>query len=150
MKEIINSFFYGECHNAYEYFGAHPTENGYVFRVYAPNALEVEVIGDFNNWDGRNHKMNKVDDRGIYELYISEVSADYCVYRYNILTRKNRWIKKSDPYAFYSELRPNTASKTYDLSQYQFTDEKWMAKRTKGEHAPVNNYEIHLGIFRRH
>ena len=150
MKDIIKSFFYGECHNAYEYFGAHKTENGYVFRVYAPNALEVEVIGDFNNWEGYNHKMNKVDDRGIYELYIPEVNSDYCIYRYNILTRKHRWIKKSDPYAFYSELRPNTASKTYDLSQYQFTDEKWMAKRTKGEHAPVNIYEIHLGSFRKH
>ena len=59
-----------------------------LMNILVPNALEVEVIGDFNNWDGRNHKMNKVDDRGIYELYISEVSADYCVYRYNILTRK--------------------------------------------------------------
>ena len=126
MKDINKSFFYGECHNAYEYFGAHKTENGYVFRVYAPNALEVEVIGDFNNWEGHNHKMNKVDDRGIYELCIPEVNSDYCIYRYNILTRKHRWIKKSDPYAFYSELRPNTASKTYDLSQYQFSDEKWM------------------------
>lgn len=147
MKGIINKFFRGECHNAYKYFGAHPYKDGYIFRVYAPNALKVEVIGDFNHWNGKDHEMDKIDNRGIYELYIPEVNKDYQIYRYNILTKKNKWIKKSDPYAFFGELRPNTASKTFDLSKFQFSDERWMKKRTKGEHAPLNIYEIHLGSF---
>ena len=87
MKDMLKSFFNGECYNAYEYFGAHPYKNGYVFRVYAPNALEVEVIGDFNNWDGSKHKMKKIDDRGIYELYICKVKKNYEIYRYKIKTK---------------------------------------------------------------
>jgi hypothetical protein len=149
MKDMLKSFFNGECYNAYEFFGAHPYKSGYVFRVYAPNALEVEVVGDFNDWDGCKHKMNKIDDRGIYELYISKVKKNYEIYRYRIKTKRNVWIEKSDPYAFYGELRPNTASKTFDLSKYKFSDEKWMNKRTKGEEGPVNIYEIHLGSFRK-
>ena len=149
MKDMLKSFFNGECYNAYEFFGAHPYKSGYVFRVYAPNALEVEVVGDFNDWDGCKHKMNKIDDRGIYELYISKVKKNYEIYRYRIKTNRNVWIEKSDPYAFYGELRPNTASKTFDLSKYKFSDEKWMNKRTKGEEGPVIIYEIHLGSFRK-
>ena len=149
MKELLHKFFNGECYNAYEYFGAHPYKNGYIFRVFAPNALQVQVVGDFNAWDGSKHIMNKVDNRGIYELYVKEINSDYQVYRYNILTKSNQQIMKSDPYAFYSELRPNTASKTFDLSSYEFHDEKWMKNRTKGEHSPINIYEIHLGSFLR-
>ena len=149
MKELLKKFFNGECYNAYEYFGAHPYKNGYIFRVFAPNALEVQVVGDFNAWNGQNHIMNKIDNRGIYELYVEEVNSDYQVYRYNILTRSHQYIMKSDPYAFYGEMRPNTASKTFDLSSYKFSDEKWMNKRSKGEHAPINIYEIHLGSFLR-
>ena len=62
MKNIIERFFKGECYDAYKYFGAHPYKNGYVFRVYAPNALEIQVIGDFNNWNGSRHKMKKIDE----------------------------------------------------------------------------------------
>ena len=149
MSDLINRFFNGECYNAYEYFGAHPCNEGYVFRVYAPNALEVEVIGDFNNWDGSNHKMNKIDNRGIYELVVKEINSDYQVYRYNIKTKRNIWIKKSDPYAFFSELRPNTASKTFDLSSYKFDDDYWMNKRNKGLNSPINIYEIHMGSFKK-
>ena len=149
MKELLKQFFNGECYNAYEYFGAHPYKDGYIFRVYAPNALQVQVVGDFNSWDGKNHIMNRVDNIGIYELYVKEVNSDYQIYRYKILTRTQEYIMKSDPYAFYGELRPNTASKTFDLSSYKFNDEKWMSKRTKGEHAPINIYEIHIGSFLR-
>lgn len=147
MNEIIERFFNGECYDAYKYFGAHPYKDGYIFRVFAPHALEVEVIGDFNNWNGENHKMVKIDERGIYELYITEVNKDYEIYRFNILTRIHKWIQKSDPYAFFSELRPNTASKTFDIDSYKFTDELWLSKRNKGENAPVNIYEVHLGSF---
>lgn len=140
-------FFNGECYDAYEYFGAHPLNNGYVFRVFAPNALEVELIGDFNNWDGSNYKMNKIDNRGIYELFVDNIKQDYHVYRYNIRSKKNVWLKRSDPYAFYSEHRPNTASKTYDMSSYSFNDIAWMEKRDKCFNKPMNIYELHLGSF---
>lgn len=147
-KNILTEFFNGECHNAYEYFGAHPTNDGYVFRVYAPHAKAVKVIGDFNNWDGKDHFMNKIDDRGVYELY-TNIKGDYNIYRYEIETWDGRYLKKTDPYGFYGELRPNTASKTYDINAYKFNDSKWMKSRTKCEHAPLNIYEIHLGSFAR-
>lgn len=150
MKELLKDFFYGQCANAYKYFGAHLYLNGYIFRVYAPMAKEIELVGAFNNWDGSNHKMKKIDNRGIYELYVEGLKNDYELYKFNILTKKGVWVLKSDPYAFYSELRPNTASKTYNIDNYQFNDTKWMSKRNKGEHSPVNIYEIHLGSFKRH
>ena len=131
MKELLKDFFYGQCANAYKYFGAHFYLNGYIFRVYAPLAKEVELVGAFNNWDGSNHKMEKIDSRGIYELYVEGLKNDYELYKFNILTKKGVWILKSDPYAFYSELRPNTASKTYNLDNYAFNDAKWMEKEIR-------------------
>ncbi len=147
MNDILNSFFNGECYNAYEYFGAHPYRDGYIFRLYAPNAKEVEIIGDFNSWSGENHKMKKIDKRGIFELYIKEITSDYQLYKFNILTKKNIWIKKADPYAFFSELRPNTSSKTFDVTQYTINDSKWLSKRNKCLNKPLNIYELHLGSF---
>lgn len=149
MKNLITNFFNGECYEAYKYFGAHPSQKGYVFRVYAPNALSVELIGDFNSWNGSNHKMNKIDSRGIYEITIPEINHDYELYRFSIKTKKSTYVTKSDPYAFFSELRPNTASKTFDLSTYQFNDKLWMNKRTKCFKKPLNIYEVHLGSFKK-
>ena len=147
MKKILDSFFNGDCYNAYEYFGAHPYKKGFIFRLYAPNAKEVEIIGDFNNWQGNNHKMKKIDNRGIFELYIDNVNGDYQVYKYNIFTKNNIWLKKADPYAFFSELRPSTASKTFDYTKDFFTDDNYLKTRTKCEHKPLNIYEVHLGSF---
>ncbi len=149
MKDILHHFFNGDCYNAYEYFGAHPLKDGYIFRVYAPNAKEVELIGDFNKWNGQNHKMKKIDERGVYELFTRKIKEDYQIYRYKIKTQTDNWIEKSDPYAFFSELRPRTASKTFHLQSFSFDDEKWMMQRTKGEHSPLNIYEIHLGSFQK-
>jgi len=148
MENILESFFEGSCYNAYKYFGAHPLDNGYVFRVYAPNAKEIELVGDFNNWNGSNHKMNKIDNRGIYELFVKEIKGDYQVYKYNIRTRKDKWITKADPYAFFSELRPNSASKTFNIDGYKINDESWMNNRTKCNNSPMNIYEVHLGSFK--
>ena len=144
MKNILTNFFNGECYDAYKYFGAHPYKGGYVFRVFAPLALEVELIGDFNKWNGKRHKMKKIDDRGIYEIHTKKINSDYQLYRYRIKTKRENWIEKSDPYAFFSELRPNTASKTIDLSNFVFDDNTWMENRTKGKNSPLNIYEVHL------
>ena len=146
MQELIESFFRGECHNAYEFFGAHPLNGGYVFRVYAPHARNVYVVGDFNYWS-KHDKMNKIDNRGIYEAFIPGLNKDYEMYRYLIETGNGNFIEKSDPYAFFSDLRPGTASKTYDISRYQYHDDYWMKTRTKCQHSPLNIYEIHLGSF---
>lgn len=141
------SFFRGECIDAYTYFGAHPTKNGYVFRVYAPNAKEIELIGDFNKWDGKNHKLKKIDNCGIFEIKTSKIKGDYFTYKYHILTHRNKWIDKADPYAFFSELRPQTASKTFNINSYVFNDDNWMQKRTKNIDSPLNIYELHLGSW---
>ena len=146
-KELIDAFFNGECYNAYEYFGAHKVDNGYVFRVYAPGAKEVYLIGDFNYWNEANYQMEKIDNRGIYEIYCENINEDYRLYRYKIKTYKNKFIEKADPYAFFSDLRPNTASKTYDIHNYPFHDEKWLNKRNKCFNAPLNIYEMHLGSW---
>lgn len=145
MEELLQKFFNGECYNAYEYFGAHPYQTGYIFRVFAPNALKIEVIGDFNNWNGSFHLMKKIDKRGIFELYIKNLKQNN-LYKYHILTQNKMWISKADPYAFFSELRPNTASILCDLS-YEFLDTQWMKTRTKCFNQPLNIYEIHLGSF---
>lgn len=147
MKQWLERFFKGECFDAYRYFGAHLTQDGYVFRVYAPRAVSVRLVGTFNNWNGEHHVMNKIDCRGIYELLVPEVRSDYVMYRYQITTRRNKQLYKSDPYGFFSELRPQTASKTFHLDSYSFHDEIWMQKRTKCLNAPLNIYEMHLGSW---
>ncbi len=147
MKDYLKSFFLGESYDAYQYFGAHLTKDGYLFRVYAPHAKEITLIGDFNHWNTTSHKLNKIDKRGIYEILVPEVKYDYCTYKFHITTYKNTTLDKADPYAFFSQLRPANASKTFDIEAYTFHDKAWMKTRTKNFDKPLNIYELHLGSW---
>ena len=132
MNQDQGIYFFHQGTNYYSYklMGAHFQDNGVIFRVWAPKARKVSVIGEFNYWDRYAHPMKKINDQGIWEVFIPGVQ-EYNVYRYAILNSRNRWTEKSDPYAFHSELRPATASKVYNLEGYQFGDQKWMKSRLK-------------------
>lgn len=147
----IDEFYRGNCYNSYKYFGAHPVsddDSGIIFRVYAPAATCVEVIGEFNGWTGNMHRMNKFDN-GVFEICIPEAKVGQ-MYKFRVYQQGGTVVDKADPYAFHSELRPNTAS---IISRFDncgiFNDEKWMNNRTKCFDKPLNIYELHMGSWRK-
>ena len=142
----MDEFYRGECTNAYEYFGAHPVKEdddaGILFRVYAPAAWQIELIGDFNGWNGWNHKMNKVNGT-VYELYVDEARVGQR-YKFRVYQQGGNVVDKADPYAFHSELRPDTASIITRIIK-KFNDDEWMKNRSKCYDKPMNIYEMHMG-----
>ena len=147
----IYYFHQGTNYRSYELLGAHYTKKSTTFRVFAPNAKIVSVVGEFNNWDSTTHVMTRISDNGIYEITIPNV-PEYACYQYAILTRKNKLIFKSDPYGYHFELRPQKATRVYNLKGYRFKDSKWMKEREKKQSisSPINIYELHLGSWRRY
>jgi 1,4-alpha-glucan branching enzyme len=145
----------GAHYRNYEKLGAHLTEfegrPGVRFAVWAPNAREVFVIGDFNGWNRAAHKMTSCGDSGIWEMFIPGLGQGE-VYKYFIRSNvAGHEGEKADPYGFGSEVRPRTASKVYDLDSYEWGDRHWMDSRG-GKHrreAPICIYEMHLGSWRR-
>lgn len=147
MLDFSSEVFYrGECFYAYKYFGAHITDGGVMFRVYAPAARRIELIGEFNGWNGENSAM-KNDGRGFYELFVPN-ACEGQMYKYRVYQANGRIVDKADPYAFASELRPGTASIIASLDKFKFTDSKWINSRTKLYDEPFNIYEIHFGSWK--
>lgn len=144
--QYLKDYHEGNSLEAYRFFGAHPEKEGVRFTVYAPNAQAIQVIGSFDGWENKGHKMRKVDERGTWSLYIKGVKPGD-TYKYRITQATGRVVDKMDPYAFYSELRPNTASIVEDLKWDKWSDEQWLEKRNKGFNEPVNIYEVHLGSW---
>lgn len=144
----------GANYYCYKLFGSHiisqDTLAGVRFAVWAPNAISVSIVGDFNNWIGEKHVMSKIDSVGIWYLFIPGLKEGD-MYKYQILTSNGEIILKSDPYAFYSELRPQTASKVYSLENYEWNDGDWQLKKKQNAvwQNPINIYEVHLGSWRR-
>jgi 1,4-alpha-glucan branching enzyme len=139
---------------AYRTFGAHVVEHdgvaGVNFVVWAPNALRVSVIGDFNRWDERVHPM-RLRSGGVWELFIPGV-RDRDVYRFDLRSHvDDHRFQKSDPFATWSELRPANASVVYDVNGYQWGDDAWMQSRGEGNPLtkPMSIYEVHLGSWKR-
>ncbi|KXZ39747.1 1,4-alpha-glucan branching enzyme [Alkalithermobacter thermoalcaliphilus JW-YL-7 = DSM 7308] len=143
-----------KAYKSYEYFGAHIIKNvvfeGVSFVLFAPNALSVSVVGDFNRWNGKDHVMKKIDDKGIWHIVISDLKQGD-IYKYEIHTKDNKKILKADPYAFFSQKRPETASVIASLDGYKWNDEEWMKKRNKADlnKKPMMIYELHLGSWKR-
>jgi 1,4-alpha-glucan branching enzyme len=144
----------GNHHHAYQWMGAHTKTVGGMegthFVVSAPSASRVSVIGSFNNWDGRVHGMRKYHDQGIWEIFIPHV-AEGDLYKFEVKSHMNPSpVKKADPYAVFSEVRPGTASKVWN-SSYKWKDNRWMEKRAKTAHykEPISVYEIHPGSWKR-
>ena len=147
-------FYSGRDCRAYDYMGAHPFEQdgekGYLFRVYAPEAARVSVMGEFNGWNREAAPMQR-DEQGIWECFIPHV-AEYAAYKYSVWAKSGDVFDKTDPYGFHAETRPGNASKVYDIEGYAWNDESWLSWRR--EHlpysSPVNIYECHLGSWKVH
>ena len=146
----IPLYFFHEGTNAkaYEYLGAHSDGVGGVcFRVWAPNARNAEVVGDFNGWQPGKAPMKKISG-GVWECTVNGV-RQYDSYKFLIHTADGRQLFKSDPYAFHAETRPGTASKFYESLDFDWNDGAWLRKRKKKDiySSPVNIYEVHAGSW---
>ncbi|NWJ46708.1 MAG: 1,4-alpha-glucan branching protein GlgB [Chloroflexi bacterium] len=146
----------GNFFKSYEKFGAHIIERdgvkGVNFLLWAPNADWVAVIGDFNSWDKTKHLMHKHESQGVWELFIPGIGAGE-KYKYGIQSHFNGfYVQKCDPYGFFSEMRPKTASIVFELDKYEWQDQEWVNEgRAKHNniYKPVSIYELHLGSWRR-
>ena len=139
----IRDFYVGKVFDAYDYFGAHPDKNGVWFRVYAPSAEKISLIGEFNQWEGQ--WMEHCENHGVYQLYVPDAKPGM-LYKYKIYGG-GRVTDHCDPYGFGMELRPNSASVVVDLSEYKFHDRVWMDRRQKTYEQPMNIYEMHAGSW---
>ena len=149
----IYLFKQGNNCEAYRYFGAHletrAGESGVVFRVWAPHAAAISVVGDFNSWKPGSHPMRKVDGDSVWELFIPGVK-EYDVYKYCVTTRGGDLIYKADPYAFHAETRPSNGSKVYDITGFAWHDDAWQTAQKKADviNGPMNIYEMHAGSWK--
>ena len=144
----------GTHYQKYEKLGAHVREvagvRGVHFGVWAPNALRVSVVGNFNLWDGRIHLMRLRGETGIWELFIPGLDEG-TLYKFEIKSRAGFWGLKSDPYGFAAEKRPNNASVVVDIDKHQWNDAAWLTQRALRDwlHSPMSIYEVHMGSWRR-
>lgn len=147
-------FNYGTNYRMYDHFGAHlrTIENisGTLFRVWAPAARRVSVIGNFNGWDGRVHAMRNLGSSGIWELFIPGVYENE-LYKFEVKAQNSDILVKSDPVQFFGENRPNTASIVRDIDKYQWNDQEWQELRSAKPpyHEALSIYEVHPGSWRR-
>ncbi|ETI65846.1 glycogen branching enzyme [Neobacillus vireti LMG 21834] len=150
----LHLFHEGNFFQSHQLFGAHifkDSDKVYTrFCVWAPNASQVRLTGDFNNWNGDGYELRKVNDEGVWILILNQ-ELEGRLYKYEIISQTGERFLKADPFAFYSELRPNTASVVYSLSSYEWEDDHWMKRREKQNllSEPVVIYEIHLGSWRK-
>lgn len=153
IGEIDLFLFNKGCHyELYRILGAQKKViqgiSGVQFAVWAPNATSVSLVADFNHWDGRLNPMRSMGSSGIWELFIPALQMGE-KYKFEIWTQEGYVRLKSDPIAFYSELRPQTASVVFDVSSFPWKDQQWMEeRRQKSIHRPINIYEVHLGSWR--
>ncbi len=172
-EEDLALFDKGEHYEIYRYLGAHPVSvagvgkdavifwedqkpekgqkaiKGTHFAVWAPNAMRVSVVGDFNQWDGRRHPMYRLGDSGIFSLFIPEIGCGE-LYKYEVKINSQTIVLKTDPYGYRSEVRPANASVVTDLYSFPWEDSEWLEKREKAsfEREPMNIYELHLGSWK--
>lgn len=146
-------FHQGTNYQSYEYLGVHKVEDAYSFRVWAPRAEAVFVVGDFNGW-GEDAPMTRITEGGLFEAYIPcDRFSDSMLYKYKIRSG-DKELYKADPYGFRMEKIPGTASEIFDITGYTWRDSNWMRRRArlanKAMEQPVNIYEVHLGSWKRH
>ena len=151
----IHLFSAGMWQRAWEKMGAHrDTQNGiegWLFRVWAPGVKSVHVVGDFNAWDAAATPLKRAPKSDIWEGFVPDL-AQGDLYKYVVETDAGEFLWKADPFGFYAETCPGTASRLWDLSGYSWKDKTWMTRRAKRDmlKSPLNIYEVHLGSWRRH
>lgn len=144
----------GTHYEIYNKLGAHlATKNGrkgVYFAVWAPHAVNVSVIGEFNDWIGFDHNMEMNNDSGIWELFVPDVKEG-AAYKYVISTQDERTLYKTDPYGFWAEVRPDTASRVYNIDKYKWKDDEWITKKSRENHyeQPMSIYECHIGSWKK-
>ena len=159
---LLYDYLTGQCIDAYNYFGAHfyetereekqgrkkviVKETGVVFRLYAPLADDVSVIGEWNYWDVGAHKMNKIDDSGVWEVYIPGLQ-NYQKYKFHFRNCKGKYVDKIDPFAFFAEEAPGTCSRLFDTRNFAWHDDNWLKARTRNFDQPMSIYECHIGSW---
>ena len=147
-------FHEGTHQRAYQFMGAHLTEEegkrGVRFTLWSPHAKEIRVIGNFNHWDGYQYKMESVKDSNLWSLFIEGVQEGN-LYKYEITTPEGKNIRKADPFGFYTEHRPGTASIVQGLSHHRWQDEKWEREKSRKTlyNKPLSIYEVHLGSWKK-
>lgn len=153
-RSPLRLFSDGDAVRAYDFLGAHfinlDGRNGVIFRVWAPNAITVSLVGDFNNWNQKANYMYKIGG-GVWELFIENLN-EFAVYKFCIETVDHTNILKSDPFAFHCQTRPENASKVFNTNQYVWHDGYWMENRqnTSSPDKPMNIYEIHAGSWKKY
>ncbi len=151
----LHLFHEGNLFESYRLFGSHVHhKNGEVytsFCVWAPNALSIQLVGDFNNWSGEGYSLEQINNEGVWLLNVDK-DLTGSMYKYKLTTPDGKVFLKADPYAFFSEVRPNTASIVYSLEGYKWKDTKWKQKKAKKNYLnePLAIYEVHLGSWKIH
>ncbi len=150
----LHLFGEGNHHHIHRKLGAHPLRQAEVcgtrFAVWAPNARQVSVVGDFNDWDGARHPLHLRGSSGVWEAFIPQVEPG-ALYKYEILTAHGQRLLKADPYGFQMQLRPHNASVVADIDGYAWHDADWLSRRRAWDplRAPISIYEVHPGSWRR-
>ena len=147
---MLYDFLMGQTIEAYKYFGPHfvkkDNKEGVLFRVYAPMAKEVCVIGEFNNWNPGSHLMKKIDDSGVYEIFV-EGAKDYQSYKYHILTCEGKYVDKQDPFGVFGEYRPGSCSRLFNIENFIWHDDAYLKQRTRNFDKAMSIYELHVGSW---
>ncbi|MCI0512263.1 1,4-alpha-glucan branching protein GlgB [candidate division KSB1 bacterium] len=150
----LHLFAQGDHHKIYEKLGAHIQVrdgiSGVQFSVWAPNARNVSVIGNFNDWNGSSHQMRILGGSGVWEIFMPGLGEGEA-YKFEIKNQLGHIYEKADPYGFFSEMRPRTASVVTSLEHYQWHDTDWLTQRSQTDPLmqPISIYEVHLGSWRR-
>lgn len=149
----IYLFHQGTGRKLYDFFGAHPEvrdgADGYVFRVWAPGAVQVFLIGTWNQWNRTSHPLSRLNDGETWEVFVSGVN-EYDIYKYLVIGKDGVAREKADPFGFHMETRPATGTKVYTLDGYNWQDAAWMERRARRNPyaCPMNIYEVHPGSWR--
>lgn len=150
----VHLFHEGTGINSYRFFGAHKVTQNEIqavrFVVWAPNAKDVHLVGDFNEWDDFGYPLKRISDSGVWHICVVGVQP-YDAYKYRITTQNNDILFKADPFAFHAEERPHTASKYYEIDGYKWHDDSWLKKRKEADlhHSPMSIYEVNLLSWRK-
>ena len=147
IAQQMERFHAGTDTHAYRWQGCHYAgDNAYVFRVWAPNAKAVSLVGDFNDWNPDAQPMMWLDG-GIWETTVQDIPL-YAAYKYHVVGQDGTAVDKSDPYGVHTETRPGTASKVYEVGGYEWGDSNWQQQKIAPYDKPVNIYEVHAGSWR--
>ncbi len=151
----IHLFHEGTHYNCYKFMGAHYVKEdrrwGVRFTVWAPKATEVRVVGEFNDWQSKKeYSFERLNDEGLWSLFVPGLKENF-IYKYEITQKSGKKVLKADPYAIYSEKRPNTASYAVKRKNFRWGDKRWLEYRNSQNiyENPINIYEVHLGSWRR-